>query len=141
MARGLAIPVGVDGNGRARVVSGDDYIEQLIGIALSRRKSSNPFEAEGIDNAIHSLEDDRVLRTRIGARVAELFSRLKAKKMARLLGDPIFFFDDRASKLMVIVTWISLETEIDKVPTRSGSRRSAYYVGEAVPVGVTGDGW
>ena len=116
------------------MVEGDEYIEQLIGLALCIRRSSNPFESEGLENITHNLQGDPGVRARLLLRAKRLFERLERKRMARLVGAPLFYFDDNTSRQYFVITWVSLETERTPEQTRQQPKRTAYEIGSATPI-------
>lgn len=87
---GLAIPVGVTSDGRARLSTGDEQLTKIIGLHLSNADSENPFQKIGIDGIVFDINDRRA-QPLIRYRMDALFARLKGEKRAKLDEDSIRF--------------------------------------------------
>lgn len=101
MAKGLAIPVGVGPDGRAKLVSGDDQLIKIIGLHLSFSDSENPFQDIGIDQVIFNINDTRLIPL-IRYRLGELFKSLEADELAKLDENSVKFIQDEAEGEMVL---------------------------------------
>jgi hypothetical protein len=85
MATGIRIPVGVGVGGRTALVSGSEYTEQLVKVALLDLESDNPFvDQSGLEDAVFALSDATV-RALLQRRVRAKFTQFEAERVARLL--------------------------------------------------------
>lgn len=87
---GLAIPVGVNPDGRARLSTDDEQLVKIIGLHLSIADSENPFQRIGIDGVVFEVNDTRI-RPLIRYRLELLFGRLKGERRAKLDENSIKF--------------------------------------------------
>ena len=82
---GLALPAGVDKEGRALVSEGSDQIEKLIKIGVSPGDNDNPFLGEvGIPEKIIFQRDLSVTRGFVERQVRLLFQGLQRESRAVL---------------------------------------------------------
>ncbi len=56
MARGIKLPIKPK-NGRMPLLSGDEYIDQLVATALLGSDSENPFQEGGGDSMIFGINE------------------------------------------------------------------------------------
>ncbi len=107
---GLALPVGVTSAGRARLSTGDEQLEKIIGLHLSFSDSENPFQDIGIDQVIFNVNDQR-LQPLIRFRLQALFDRLKADERAELdEGSVIFVTDEQEGEMELKFKYVNLRT-------------------------------
>jgi len=115
MAQGLKIPLET-ANGRLKLLTGDDYIQQLVMTALGDGDSENPFQDLGLGEfMIFGINDD-LSDGQIREKTIRLFTLLERDQLAKL-GDPqtdIFFEEDKGLagvERKMNVLYINMETQ------------------------------
>ena len=109
MKTGIAVPVGVDKQGRTRLVSGEDQTRKLVMLALSPGENANPFQNLGLVPPIFDLADPAT-QARVRARVEDAFRVLTAAGRARLAPGGLAFEEGDAGTLVLRVTYVNLES-------------------------------
>lgn len=84
MASGLAIPVGPDANGKARISVAAEQTQKIIRLHLSQNDSKNPFQSFPSWTSFVFASDSGEIAALARGRVTSLFSRLEAERKARL---------------------------------------------------------
>jgi len=118
MAIGLAIPVGVNAQGRAKTADRSDFIKQTVLTAIRDCQSRNPFQDLGIDETIIFDINDKITVARIKMRIVEIFSRFEAEALAKLdhgaAERPLHFEQTAEGELDVHIKYVDLETNRPK---------------------------
>jgi hypothetical protein len=111
MARGIQVPLAVN-NGRLRKLTGDDYIDQLIRVALKGMDSDNPFQTVGLGEWMIFGINDGMDTGEIKQRVVAIFASLKADQLAQLKDpDDDLVFTTRGEELWLDLTYVNMETQ------------------------------
>jgi hypothetical protein len=111
MATGISLPVTTN-QGRMVLVSGDEYIEQLVKTALLGSESDNPFQDIGLGEFMLFGINDGMQEAEIRERVVRIFVLLKRDQLARI-DEPntdIVFTRD-AGDLYMQLAYINMETQ------------------------------
>jgi hypothetical protein len=129
MATGIELPTRVDKNGRLVLLSGDDYIEQLVFTGLGDPDSDNPFQDVGLGEFMIFGINDQMSDGEIRERIVDVFAELEADQLAKLddpLVDLVFSEDtgDLGVDKKVTITYTNMETQERKdievpIPTAS----------------------
>jgi len=113
MATGLAMPVGVDDSGGARLASGDANDDKIIRLALGDDGNENAFQQNigvGADMVFGSA--DELLQAQIMRRLLEVFKRFEAQKRYTLLRNTIeWATDSNTQELTLRFRYIALESD------------------------------
>lgn len=104
MPTGLAIPVGVRPDGRAKLSSNDEQEIKIIGLHLSFSDSENPFQDIGIDQIVFDVNDSR-LQPLIRYRLGVLFDSLEADGRAKLDADSVQFASEEGDMILQFKYW------------------------------------
>lgn len=113
MARGLALPVGKDSRGRAKVVSGSEHTSKLIRIGLQVGESTNPYQSLGLPGGIIYAEPE-VAISRFKAAAQAMFKQLESERRAKLTG---LTFSRNGAEVFADLVYRDLETEPPKDET------------------------
>lgn len=90
MARGLAIPVGVDARGGASIVERDDNDRKVIKTAMSDCDSENAFQAElGLGNFPVFKNDTVEFRSQVLRRIQSIFADFQRNHKYKLRRETI----------------------------------------------------
>jgi hypothetical protein len=86
-AQGIQVPVVPSGAGGFRLVSGDEYITQLVVTLSSDCDSDNPYQEEGIAlDAVFALASDSAWKARVRRDVEAVFRKvLERQNLAKLI--------------------------------------------------------
>lgn len=124
MAQGIQVPLMVK-NGRLAKLSGDDYIDQLVRVALIGMDSDNPFQTLGLGEWMIFGINDRMTESEIKEKVVLIFDCFKAHQLARLDNpDKDIVFRSAVEELWMDLTYINMETQERKemsVPVPEGA--------------------
>lgn len=82
MARGLALPVGRDKSGRAKISTGADQTYKIARIGLQTGESTNPFQDLGLDRGI-IYSAPEVAKSRFRSMAVALFKDLEQQRRAK----------------------------------------------------------
>lgn len=113
MAQGIRLPLQAK-NGRLSLLSGDDYIEQLIFTALGDNESENPFQDIGLGEFMIFGINDSYTEAEIRERVEQIFEALEADQLAKLDDNENALRFERkrgTGKLSMYVSYTNLETQ------------------------------
>lgn len=113
MAQGIQLPLVVK-NGRLKLLDGDDYIAQLIAVALGDNESENPFQDIGLGEFMIFGINDSYTEAEIRERVREVFESLEDDQLAKLETDDKAVTFERnvaAGTLSMFVSYVNLETQ------------------------------
>jgi hypothetical protein len=89
MATGLALPVGIDSKGRARMVSGVEQTDKIILLHLADGESDNPYQDIGIGEEVVFANPETRARAIVTDRIRTLFRRLEKSRRAKLASSSI----------------------------------------------------
>jgi len=106
MARGIELPTRAV-NGRLKLLSGDQYVDQLVLTALGDGDSDNPFQDLGLGEFMIFGINDALGEGEIRARVRSAFTLLEADQLAQLQQ---VSFESRAEEKIMFLEYINLET-------------------------------
>lgn len=106
MARGIELPTRAV-NGRLKLLSGDQYIDQLVAVALGDGDSDNPFQDLGLGEFMIFGINDSLTDGEINTRVQAAFELLETDQLAQLKS---ISFESRAEVKIMFLEYINLET-------------------------------
>lgn len=121
MSQGTQTPWKADSLGRVVLVENDDYIRDIIGIALGSGDSENPFQDIGLGEEIIFSVNDFVTEATVRRRVEDIFRDLETNGLARLVkpNGVTFPGTDVEGEMFVVIKFINLETDrVDEVAFR-----------------------
>lgn len=117
MPTGLAMPVGVDESGGARLSSGDANDDKIIRLALGDDSNENAFQQNigvGADMVFGSA--DELLQAQIMRRVFEVFKRFEAQKRYTLRRNTISWtVDSNTQELILQFKYVALESDREQL--------------------------
>lgn len=128
--RGMQIPVQVGKNGGARLVAGSPYTHQIVMAGLTPNLSQNPFQTGdgvevGISGRIVFMVNDAAAAGMARSQIVQLFKRLRAAGLAKLVGTNGIQVEHRGEELVASVRYVDLEADAEgaadvtlKGPTR-----------------------
>jgi hypothetical protein len=116
MPKGLAIPVGVNPSGGARLVEGDDNDVKIIKLALGSDENENAFQQNiGLGKGMVFEISDETLRARVQRRLVEVFRRFEAQKRYILRTSTIKWEENPATgDLTLSFKFVNLESDDEK---------------------------
>lgn len=111
MARGIKLPIKPK-NGRMPLLSGDEYIDQLVATGLLGSDSENPFQRGGLGESMIFGINDSMSDAEIRRNVVLMFESLEDDQLARVdtPAKDITFRRDGADKFMQL-SYRNLETQ------------------------------
>ncbi|KKN81440.1 hypothetical protein LCGC14_0320530 [marine sediment metagenome] len=110
--KGIELPVRVV-NGRFKLLSSDEYVDQLIRVALGNTDSENPFNPDGLGEFMIFALNDEQIEGEIEERVRTVFRILERDQIARLGREsPIRFEEDvvKPGEKIMFIDYVNLET-------------------------------
>ncbi len=109
--QGIELPVKVV-NGRFKLLSSDEYVDQLIRVALGNTDSENPFLPDGLGEFMIFALNDEQIESEVEERVRTVFRILERDQIARLgRQTPIRFEQgDKPGEKVMFVEYFNLET-------------------------------
>lgn len=113
MPVGLALPVGVDASGGAKLVDSDENDNKIIMLALGDDSNENAFQ-QGIGLGIDMVFaiSDPAIRGRIMGRIKQIFRRFEAQKRYRLVPSTVKWSQDSETQdLTLEFKYINLESD------------------------------
>lgn len=121
MATGLRIPVGVNANGGAALVSDDEQAEKVIGLAINDNDTEHPFhQDEGLGQFAIFKISDGAIRAQLQHRILRIFEAFDKAKLYRLDRDSISWTKGpKPGELTLELTYVNLETDEPRVFRRS----------------------
>lgn len=138
MAKGMAIPIGVNGRGGAKVLKATPYTRQVILSGLTPNTSKNPFQAgNGVEVGISESTPFSVngpgAEAKARGEITRFFARLRVGGIAKLApGNEGISFDPVEHEISARVRFVDLEAdEEDEVESnlKDGLRGSPGNVG------------
>lgn len=122
-AGGIAVPVKASADGGFKMATGDDYILQLITVAVGDNDSDNPFQDEVLgNNAVFQNVSDQSWRAIQRRGVQQLFNQLERAGLAKLKS--VAFSDgEKPGQHQMQIMFLSLETNTPQEVT-TNIRRS-----------------
>jgi hypothetical protein len=113
MATGLAMPVGVNESGGARLSEGDENDDKIIRLALGDDASENAFQQNiGVGADMVFGQSDELLQAQIMRRVNEVFKRFEAQKRYMLRRNTIAWsIDSNTQELILQFKYVALESD------------------------------
>jgi len=109
MACGPKVPLAVK-DGRLSLLSGEDYVKQLVFIGLGDGASTNAFQDLGIDEfMIFKLGTDK-LDGEVRSRVKATFAELEEAQLAQLDSDDDVVIHREGVEQYVEITYTDMET-------------------------------
>lgn len=111
MAQGLKLPLETK-NGRLVLMSGDDYINQLVITALIGGYSDNPFQDIGLGDYMIFDINDALTEGEIRRRIEAVFVSLEKDQLAKLEDpDTDVQFTRKDGDLFAEITYTNMETQ------------------------------
>lgn len=119
MPKGLAIPVGVTKQGRAKLVDSDDNSDKIIKIALGDGDNDNAFQQDlALDEDMIFNISDPVEQARIVVKIIRIFERFEnIEKRFRLMQETIEWDDSEASDGIMNLKFRYVNLESDEIKT------------------------
>jgi len=127
MPKGLAIPVGVNTSGGARLVEGDLNDSKILKLGLGDDENDNAYQ-QGIGMGTSMVFDtiDVGQRARLTQRLLDLFRRWEAQKRYKLRTNTLKWEEDaEKGELIVSFKYVSLEADEERDFRRSYVRAGA----------------
>lgn len=111
MAQGISVPLKTK-NGRLQLLSGDDYIDMLVRIALGDNQSDNPFQDIGLgaEQWIFGINDG-MAEGEIKRAVVAVFESLERDQLAKIQERDISFDRSEEGVLKMDLTYTNIETQ------------------------------
>lgn len=116
MSTGLAMPVGVDNGGGARLVSGSENDDKIIRLALGDDTNENAFQQNiGVGaNMVFDVNDEQI-QSRIMRRVNAVFARFEAQKRFILRRNTIRWTSDSDTQELILeFKYVSVEADEER---------------------------
>lgn len=113
MPTGLAMPVGVNESGGARLSEGDANDDKIIRLALGDDANENAFQQNiGVGADMVFGTADQLLQAQISRRLGDVFRRFEAQKRYTLLRNTIrWTTDSETQELILEFKYIALESD------------------------------
>lgn len=109
MASGIRVPLAAS-DGRLAISFGEEYIKQLVFVALGEGDSANPFQDLGVGEfMIFGIAGDK-LDGEIKKRVTMAFDQLEESQLAALDSEDDIVITREGSEQYVEITYTDLET-------------------------------
>lgn len=116
MATGLAMPVGVDNGGGARLVEGSENDDKIVRLALGDDSNENAFQQNigvGAD-MVFGISDEQQ-QARIMRRVNAVFARFEAQKRFLLRRETIKWTRDSVNQELTLeFKYVSVEADEER---------------------------
>lgn len=111
MAKGIELPIQIV-NGRIKLLSGDDYIEQLILVALGECDSDNPFQDLGLGEFMIFAINAEAIEGEIRQKVRAIFSSFERDRLAKLPSASArsIRFEQKGEEKVMYLDYVNLET-------------------------------
>lgn len=115
MATGLAIPVGVNNQGGAKLVSGDENDKKIISLSLGDDSNENAFQ-QNIGLGIGMIFDisDEITKANILRRLREVFRRFEAQKRFLLREETIKWGSNENQEFVLEFKYVCIESDEEK---------------------------
>jgi len=115
MAKGLKIPVGVDGTGGSVAIEGDAYADQTIRTALSDHDNDNAFQQDtGLGADMIFGVSNTALRASILRRLYSLFEFFETERLFKLMRETIKWSKGEG-ELILEFRYVNLESDEEKL--------------------------
>jgi hypothetical protein len=113
MPTGLAMPVGVNQGGGARLSSGDENDDKIIRLAMGDDGNENAFQQNvGVGADMIFGQGDQVLQASIMRRINDVFKRFEAAKRFVLRRNTIKWSQNSATQEMSVeFKYLSIESD------------------------------
>lgn len=113
MATGLAMPVGVNEGGGARLSEGSDNDDKIIRLALGDDSNENAFQQNvGVGADMVFGQSDELLQAQIMRRLLEVFKRFEAQNRYTLRANTVrWSIDSNAQELILEFKYVALESD------------------------------
>lgn len=117
MPTGLAMPVGVNRSGGARLSSGDENDDKIIRLALGDDANENAFQQNiGVGGDMVFGIADELLQSSIMRRVFDVFKRFEAQRRYRLQPNTITWSrDSETQELILQFKYVALESDREQL--------------------------
>lgn len=121
MAKGLALPISVNGRGGARTVKATAHLRQTIFAGLRPNESMNPFQPGngvevGVSDRLIFAVNGPAAETRARRQIVRFFKRLRQADLAKLApGDEGVSFERVENEVVVRVRYVDLEGDREDV--------------------------
>lgn len=107
---GIQLPVRASQGGGFRLLSGDDYIAQLIALQAGDGDSENPFLDVGFAlTAVFANLSDGAWKAQQQRKITELFARLQRAQLAKLVSTA-WSSGPKPGEYTVLIRYLSIET-------------------------------
>jgi hypothetical protein len=115
MAKGLALPVGVDATGGAAMAEGDTKDFEVIATAIADCDSDHAYQQDlGVGSSMIFDVNDPEGQSRIIRRVRTVFDEFRAAQRFKLLPNTIKISQDTEGELVMEFRYINLESDEEK---------------------------
>lgn len=112
MATGLAIPVGVNAGGGARLTSGEENDRKIIMLALGSGWNENAFQQDiALGQDMIFALSDVTIRAKIKRRLVQIFRDFQTQNRYRLLTETIKWTEAGDQTLELFFKYANLETD------------------------------
>ena len=110
-ASGIGLPFREDSDGGAALADGENYVQNLVVVAMQANESDNPFQDLGVTNfAVFKPSADPAWRLVMRRRILTQIALLERDNLARFVR--IDFNDGNGNgETLVEVTYLNLETQ------------------------------
>jgi len=111
---GLQVPLQPSQTGGFQVISGDDYVSQLIGVLVSDGDSENPFSRDGIGlEAVFSNLSFGGWRAKQHRKIVEVMQQLERAKIAKLVTTE-WQAGPGEGEFSITIRYLSIETDTER---------------------------
>lgn len=117
MARGMAVPIRMNGRGGAKLLAGSLYTRQVILTGLTPNTSKNPFQAgSGVEVGVSERPVFKVNSSAAKAQarrdIVRFFARIRTDDIAKLAPTTEgLSFNDAGAELVATVHYVELESD------------------------------
>jgi hypothetical protein len=112
MTTGLAMPVGVNSHGGAKLVSKDTQATKIIGIALSDLDNDNAYQqGEGLGNSLIFDPSGPAFRAKVRRRLLDLFDEFERKKLFKIVTRSIQWRRTAEGEQTLEFQYVNLESD------------------------------
>ena len=110
MPTGISLPLEAEA-GRLKLLSGDDYMRQLVAMALGDNDSDNPFQSLGMGEWMIFAINDQAIEGEIRQRVRAVFIEFEKDQLMKLSTDAdAITFEEREGERIMRLKYLNLET-------------------------------
>lgn len=116
MSTGLAIPVGVNKKGGAKLVSGDENNTKIIRLSLGDDSNENAFQQNiGLGISMIFGVSDETIRASIIRRLYDVFRKFEAQKRFTLRRETVRWTKGDDQDLVLEFRYLCLESDEEKL--------------------------